>query len=66
MVNPAGVDLGQEGLMEMVRPIDDHSPEAVGAQLVAAIRDFRGDQEALDDQTIIVVAANEVMKEAQA
>jgi phosphoserine phosphatase RsbU/P len=53
---PNGVELGYEGLMDMVRGLSIDSPEAFGTQLAAAVRTFRGDLEIEDDETIVVLA----------
>jgi len=53
--NPAGAELGRDGLLDLVRAIDVRSPEALGTRLVAALRTFRGDEAPQDDQTIIVM-----------
>lgn len=57
--NPAGTELGRDGLIELVRAIDITSPEALGTRLVSALRAFRGDAAPDDDQTIIVLRRNE-------
>ena len=56
--NPAGDELGRDGLMGLVRAIDSRSPEALGTGLVSALRAFRGDGEPQDDQTIIIMSRN--------
>jgi len=53
--NPAGAELGRDGLLDMVRTIEVRSPEPLGTRLVSALRTFRGDQAPQDDQTIIVI-----------
>jgi sigma-B regulation protein RsbU (phosphoserine phosphatase) len=58
--NPAGDELGREGLMNMVRTLDSSSAETLGTQLTSALRTFRGDAEPLDDETIIVLRRNDV------
>jgi sigma-B regulation protein RsbU (phosphoserine phosphatase) len=53
--SPAGIELGREGLIDMVRTLDSSSAEALGTQLESALRAFRGGAEPLDDETIIVL-----------
>jgi len=59
--NPAGTELGRDGLIEMVRAIDVRSPEALGGRLVSALRAFRADREPEDDQTLIVIGGIDVI-----
>jgi sigma-B regulation protein RsbU (phosphoserine phosphatase) len=59
-VGPAGNELGRDGLMNMARALDSSSAEALGTQLVSALRAFRGDAEPLDDETIIVMRRNDI------
>ena len=56
---PAGVELGCDGLMSIVRELSLGSPEGFGTQLASALRAFRGDRETLDDETIIVLAKSD-------
>jgi sigma-B regulation protein RsbU (phosphoserine phosphatase) len=56
---PAGVELGRDGLMDMLRALSINSPEGTGTQLASALRAFRGDRETLDDETVIIVAKND-------
>jgi sigma-B regulation protein RsbU (phosphoserine phosphatase) len=58
--DPAGTELGREGLIELLRAVDLTSPEALGTRLVSELRAFRGDGAALDDQTIIVISRSDV------
>ena len=53
--NPAGDELGPDGLMNLVRQLDCGSAEGLGIQLTSALRRFRGGAEAADDETIIVL-----------
>jgi len=53
--NPAGEELGRDGLMNLAREIDSSSAEAFGTQLTSALRGFRGGVEPADDETIIVL-----------
>ena len=53
--NPAGDELGPEGLMNLVRQLDCSSAESLGVQLPSALRSFRGGAEAADDEAIIVL-----------
>jgi phosphoserine phosphatase RsbU/P len=53
--NPAGDELGPEGLMNLVRQLDCSSAESLGVQLPSALRRFREGAEAADDETIIVL-----------
>ena len=58
--SPAGNELGRDGLMNMARALDSSSAEALGTQLASALGAFRGDGERLDDETIIVMKANDI------
>jgi Stage II sporulation protein E (SpoIIE) len=53
--NPAGDELGPDGLMSLVKQLDCGSAEGLGVQLPSALRRFRGGAEAADDETIIVL-----------
>ena len=53
--NPAGEELGRDGLMNLARELDSSSAEAFGTQLASAVRAFRGGAEPVDDETIIVM-----------
>jgi phosphoserine phosphatase RsbU/P len=53
--NPAGDELGPDGLMNLVRELDCGSAESLGVQLTSALCSFRGGAEAADDETIIVL-----------
>lgn len=53
--NPAGEELGRDGLMNLARELDSSSAEALGTQLASALRSFRGGQKPSDDETIIVI-----------
>jgi phosphoserine phosphatase RsbU/P len=53
--NPAGTEIGRDGLLDLVRAIDVRSPAALGTRLVDALRTFRGGEPPQDDQTIIVM-----------
>jgi sigma-B regulation protein RsbU (phosphoserine phosphatase) len=57
--NPAGTELGRDGLIDLVRAIDTRSPEALGTGLASALRAFRGDEAPQDDQTIIILRRND-------
>jgi serine phosphatase RsbU (regulator of sigma subunit) len=56
--NPAGTELGRDGLMNIVRTLDSSCAETLGTQLTSALCAFRGDAEPLDDETIIVLRRN--------
>ena len=58
--NPDGIELGRDGLINMVQTLDPSSAEALGTQLTSALRIFRGDAEPLDDETIIVLRRNDI------
>jgi phosphoserine phosphatase RsbU/P len=58
--NPAGTELGRDGLIDLVRAVDSRSPEALGTRLAPALRAFRGDGEPQDDQTIIIMSRNDI------
>ena len=53
--NPAGEELGRDGLMNIARGLRFSSVEEFGTQLTSALRDFRDGVEPLDDETIIVL-----------
>jgi sigma-B regulation protein RsbU (phosphoserine phosphatase) len=55
--NPAGEELGRDGLMNIARELDSSSAEAFGTSLTSALRGFRGDVERADDETVIVLQA---------
>ena len=55
--NPAGEELGRDGLMNIAREIDSSSAEAFGTELTSALRAFRDGIEPADDETIIVLQA---------
>jgi sigma-B regulation protein RsbU (phosphoserine phosphatase) len=57
--NLAGEELGPDQLMSIARGLDNSSAEAFGTQLTAALQAFRGGEEPLDDQTIIVLRRND-------
>jgi phosphoserine phosphatase RsbU/P len=59
-IGTGGDELGRDGLMNMVRALDPSSAEALGTRLVAALRAFRGADEPLDDETIIVMRRNDI------
>ena len=44
--------------MKMARALDLTSAEAFGTQLAAALREFRGGGDPLDDETIVVMRRN--------
>jgi sigma-B regulation protein RsbU (phosphoserine phosphatase) len=58
--NPAGTELGRDGLMELIRATASTLPETLGPQLVSALRDFQRGAPPQDDQTIIVVGRNDL------
>jgi phosphoserine phosphatase RsbU/P len=53
--NPAGEELGRDGLMALARALDPTSAETFGRQLVEAVGEFRGASAPQDDETIIVL-----------
>ncbi len=53
--NPAGDELGRDGLMNMVRGLDPRSAGAFGLELTRALSGFRGGRAPADDETIIVL-----------
>jgi sigma-B regulation protein RsbU (phosphoserine phosphatase) len=58
--SPAGNELGRDGLMNLVRPLDTSSADGFGTQLVSALNNYRGGGEPVDDQTIIVIRKNDI------
>ena len=55
--NPAGEELGRDGLMDIARKLESSSAEGFGTSLTSALRGFRGGVEPADDETIIVLQA---------
>ena len=55
--NPAGEELGRDGLMDIARELESSSAEVFGTSLTTALRGFRGGVEPADDETIIVLQA---------
>jgi serine phosphatase RsbU (regulator of sigma subunit) len=53
--NPAGAELGRDGLMEIARQLTLSSAEDVGTELTSALNHFRGGAASADDETIIVL-----------
>lgn len=53
--NPAGEELGRDGLMDIARKLDSGTAEAFGTQLTSALHGFRGGVQPEDDETIIVL-----------
>jgi sigma-B regulation protein RsbU (phosphoserine phosphatase) len=53
--NPAGEELGRDGLMDIARQLDPGTAEAFGTQLTSALRGFRAGVQPADDETIIVL-----------
>jgi sigma-B regulation protein RsbU (phosphoserine phosphatase) len=53
--NPAGEELGRDGLMDIARELDSSSAEVFGTSLTSALRGFCGGVEPMDDETIIVL-----------
>jgi sigma-B regulation protein RsbU (phosphoserine phosphatase) len=53
--NPDGEELGRDGLLAMLQALDPSSAEALGIQLTASLRAYRGGQQPTDDETIIVL-----------
>ncbi len=58
--SPAGDQLGPDRLMSISRGLDASSAETFGTQLTSALHAFRGGEEPLDDQTIIVLRRNDI------
>jgi serine phosphatase RsbU (regulator of sigma subunit) len=55
--NPAGEELGRDGLMNIARELESSSAEEFGTSLTSAVRAFRSGLEPTDDETIIVLQA---------
>jgi phosphoserine phosphatase RsbU/P len=53
--NPAGQELGRDGLLALARSLNPASAETFGTQLVEAVSAFRGGRVPEDDETIIVL-----------
>jgi len=60
VTNPAGTELGRDGLIDVVRALDVRSPETMGTQLVSTLNAFGGGGEPQDDQTIIIMTVNDI------
>jgi sigma-B regulation protein RsbU (phosphoserine phosphatase) len=58
--DPTGHELGLHGLMKMAAGLDCSSANAFGTQLTSALFNFRGGGVPLDDETIIVIARDDV------
>jgi sigma-B regulation protein RsbU (phosphoserine phosphatase) len=57
-VSPAGDMLGEDGLLDLVRPFDAGNPAAMPAALVAGLDAFRGGAAANDDATFLLLHHN--------
>jgi len=53
--NPAGAELGRDGLMTVARRLDSSSARSFGCGLISSLANFRSDVEPVDDETIIVM-----------
>jgi len=53
--NPSGDELGQKGLMEMVRAIHPGSPADTCVNLLSAVQTFRGREPRHDDETLLLL-----------
>lgn len=53
--SPSGNDLGQKGLLEMVRALKPGSPADTCHDLLSAVQSFRGDEPRHDDETLLVL-----------
>lgn len=53
-----GRQLGEAGLLEIVRSLDVSRPDQLGPSLLQRVADFRGGQESNDDQTVMVLHHN--------
>jgi sigma-B regulation protein RsbU (phosphoserine phosphatase) len=53
--NPTGNELGQNGLLEMLRAVKPDSPARTCHDLLSAIQAFRGDEPRHDDETLLVL-----------
>jgi sigma-B regulation protein RsbU (phosphoserine phosphatase) len=56
-VDPAGTELGREGLMALADAVATQSVATFGAGLTQSLATFRGGDSATDDQTVIVLRA---------
>lgn len=52
--SPDGRMLGESGLLEMLADLPPEAPDRLGATLLAAVNDFRGQSPPADDQTLLV------------
>jgi serine phosphatase RsbU (regulator of sigma subunit) len=53
--NPAGEQLGEAGLLNLVESLDATNPAAIPAALMSALDAYRGGQPAGDDSTFILL-----------
>lgn len=53
--NPSGDELGQRGLLDMVRSLTPGSPSETCHHLLSAVQNFRGDEPRHDDETLLVL-----------
>lgn len=51
-------ELGEQGVLEMLRSIDAETPHGVSMQLLEKVNDYRGQAPTEDDQTLIVLHPN--------
>jgi serine phosphatase RsbU (regulator of sigma subunit) len=51
----SGQMLGEAGLLELVRPLDPADPRRFGPAMLEALRLFRDNRPAADDETLIVL-----------
>jgi sigma-B regulation protein RsbU (phosphoserine phosphatase) len=53
--DPSGTELGQNGLLQMVRGVTPGSPADTCRTLLSALQNFRGSQPRHDDETLVVL-----------
>jgi sigma-B regulation protein RsbU (phosphoserine phosphatase) len=53
--NPSDSELGQEGLLEIVRALEPGSPADTCLDLLTAVQTFRGGEPRHDDETVLVL-----------
>ncbi len=57
-ISPTGEQLGEEGLLQIVRELGNDNPQTLGARIEDRVRAFRGGGTSDDDMTILVLCHN--------
>ncbi len=56
--SPEGQELGEQGLLDLVRRLDADQPHELNRKVLAAVAAYRGGAPADDDQTLLVLHHN--------